>query len=116
MPNLLKEVISNNGPTDLLSIDATDTIKRDLEHQMPFIHYAKETFHYDGYSEHGGEIAIDTLYVIIYMLHVPYNGDLAPQYEYRTYRREYLIDVDSIPDYELVDTQIHYVVDAELFI
>jgi len=115
MPNLLK-VNSNNGPTDLLSIDANETIKRDLEHQIPFIHYAKETFHYDGFSEYGGEIAIDTLHVIIYMLHVPYNGDLAPQYEYRTYRREYLIDVDSVPDYELVDTQIHYAVDAELFI
>ena len=74
--------------------------------------YRNENIRYDGFSEFGPEIEICNFYIIF--LH-PSNTNNINKYTYMTYYKEYLIGIETEPEYQVIECNYHDHIDENLF-
>jgi hypothetical protein len=101
-----------------LSQDANEIIQEYFCKTPELIEYAKETVHYDGYGEFGPESKIMYLCMIdLYDCVLNHETErYEMKYHYRTFYKEWLIDVEPEPMYVRIETKIHTdIIDSNLF-
>jgi len=105
-------ISDKTATTATLSTKAQQTIQ--TNHSNAQILYANESVHYDGFSEFGPEIEIAELHIMLLNPTAP-PTDTHPKYTYMTYHKEYLLDTEIEPPYDVIQCIHRDIYDVAIF-